>query len=262
MTTTYTWDAQDYRDHSQNQQRWAQGLIARLNFKGHERVLDIGCGDGKVTFQIAQKVPQGSVVGVYASPAMVEFARQTFVGKVSNISFQEADAEALPFENEFDLVVSFACLHWVKDHASVLRGIHKSLKRGGQIFLQFGGKGTDKVIHDMADAVLSSPRWSSYFTGFEFPWNFFSADVYRNWVAQSGLSPRRVELVPYEGSFTREQLKGWLRSTWVPHLQRVPPGEQEEFLEAIVQNYATLCRPGDDGAMRPVFQRLEVEAEK
>ena len=84
-----TWNAAAYAANSEVQQGWARELIPKLNLRGDERVLDVGCGDGKVTAEIARAVPRGQVLGMDASPEMIAFAKKTFpVSKVSNLKFQ------------------------------------------------------------------------------------------------------------------------------------------------------------------------------
>jgi len=112
---------------------------ARVDFKklhltGDERVLDIGCGDGKVTAEIAECVPRGRVVGVDSSAEMVGLAQSRYPSwAVRNLRFQQADANRLPFEREFTHVFSNAALHWVLDHKPVLRGINSCLVPGGKV---------------------------------------------------------------------------------------------------------------------------------
>jgi trans-aconitate 2-methyltransferase len=126
------WDAADYSRHSSLQEAMASQVLELLRVTGNERVLDIGCGDGRLTAQIADRLPQGWVLGVDASPDMVTFATSTFGGGAmparANLSFEVADARALPYVNAFDLVVSFNALHWVPDQAKALRGIAVALR--------------------------------------------------------------------------------------------------------------------------------------
>ena len=118
LDCTRTWNAADYAANSAVQQTWARELIARLNLRGDEHVLDVGCGDGKVTAEIARAVPRGSVSGVDASAEMIAFARKTFPpAKIPNLKFQICDARKIRFRaTQFDLVFSNAALHWVDDH--------------------------------------------------------------------------------------------------------------------------------------------------
>src|ERR1039457_7098053 len=110
------WNAAEYAANSAVQQTWARELIAQLHLRGDEHVLDVGCGDGKVTAEIAHAVLRGSVVGVDASPHMIEFAQNTFPAKKNpNLEFHVMDARKIRFAQPFDLVFSNAALHWVDD---------------------------------------------------------------------------------------------------------------------------------------------------
>ena len=94
----YTWDALDYEKSSSVQQMWARELIAKLDLKGDERVLDIGCGDGKITAEIAAKLKNGTVVGIDSSYEMIQLAQARHAkGDLANILFSEHDARRHPF---------------------------------------------------------------------------------------------------------------------------------------------------------------------
>jgi trans-aconitate 2-methyltransferase len=137
--TMNQWNPNDYQQHSSQQQKWAREVLTRLALKGNERILDIGCGDGKITAEVARHVPNGLVVGLDASAEMIEFARKEFpVKEIGNLRFEQGNAESLDFHEQFDWVISFACLHWVIDHRPVLAGIRRALGPGGRIMLQFG----------------------------------------------------------------------------------------------------------------------------
>src|ERR1044071_8121747 len=101
------WNPADYAANSVVQQAWAREIIAKLKLRGDERILDVGCGDGKVTAEIARAVPRGEAVGVDASPQMIDFARKTFPpSKISNLEFQVMDARQIQFLRKFDLLFS------------------------------------------------------------------------------------------------------------------------------------------------------------
>src|SRR5262245_34652756 len=110
------WNASEYAQRSGLQQAMAEEVLALLDPEGSERVLDIGCGDGKITAEIAARVPRGAVVGVDASRDMITFASSRFGPTVRpNLRFEVADARVLPFRNEFNLVVSFNALNWMPE---------------------------------------------------------------------------------------------------------------------------------------------------
>ncbi|MCC6446044.1 MAG: class I SAM-dependent methyltransferase, partial [Armatimonadetes bacterium] len=164
------WNAEDYHRSSSEQQRWAREMIARLRLSGGESVLDIGCGDGKVTAEIARQLPGGFALGIDNSEEMIRFARRSFPPEsCPNLAFERADASALAYDRRFDPVVSFACLHWMKDHRPVLAGIARSLKPDGRFLLQFGGKGNAAQMVEVVHRAIAAPEWRSFFEGMAFP---------------------------------------------------------------------------------------------
>ena len=125
----YNWNAQDYAKNSSNQFQWAKELIPKLKLKGNEALLDIGCGDGKITAELAQLLPEGWAVGVDSSEKMIQLAQISFPTKdYPNLTFQVMDARKLTFQSEFDIVFSNAALHWIVDQKAVLEGVQRSLK--------------------------------------------------------------------------------------------------------------------------------------
>src|SRR5437764_5379633 len=115
------WNATDYYRCSSLQEAMAQEVLALRDLKGSERILDVGCGDGKITAQIASRDSKGSVVGVDSSRDMISFARSHFgPATLPNVQLEVADARRMPFKNEFDLVVSFNALHWIPEQQTSL----------------------------------------------------------------------------------------------------------------------------------------------
>ena len=103
----YKWDAREYEKHSQGQQKWARELIEKISLKGTENVLDLGCGDGKVTAEISKIVSKGSIIGVDNSAGMIKLATDRHSEAIyPNLSFQEMDAGDLNFNDCFDLTVN------------------------------------------------------------------------------------------------------------------------------------------------------------
>jgi trans-aconitate 2-methyltransferase len=260
----YTWNAADYASHSSQQQAWARELIAKLALKGDEMVLDIGCGDGKITAEIAALLPGGSAIGIDSSEGMIALAQQSFPPRsYPNLLFRTADARALPFREEFTVVFSNATLHWIPDQIPVLHGIARSLKHGGRILLQMGGKGNGAYVVSTFERLMSASRWSTYFAGFVFPYGFYGPEEYAQWLRQAGLSPLRVELIPKDMVHAgKAGLAGWIRTTWLPYTQRVPEQEQDHFIADLVDAYVAEHPLDEQGRVHVKMVRLEVEAVK
>ncbi|MFZ3148417.1 MAG: methyltransferase domain-containing protein [Methanothrix sp.] len=259
---THKWDPADYLKSSSAQYNWAMALIAGLKLHGDERILDIGCGDGRITAHLAGLVPNGSVLGVDLSPEMICFAADQH-GNHLNLSFQVADASELHFSEKFDLVVSFACLHWIKDHLSVLKSVQQSLVPGGRFLMQCGGRGNAARILDLTGDLTTSPLWEEYFSGFSFPYNFYGPEEYGTWLAEAGLRPLRAELVAkdmiHQG---QEGLEGIIRNTWLPYTERLPVHLRDEFVKEIAGRYLERYPLDENGQAHVQMMRLEVEAEK
>ncbi len=232
----YSWDAEEYAKHSSAQQLWAREVIAKLQLKGNESILDIGCGDGKVTAEIATLLPEGAVVGVDSSSDMISLAQKNFPqDRHPNLSFTVADARELPFAGEFDIVFSNAALHWIKDHRPIIAGIEKSLKSGGRLFLQMGGKGNAETLIATLAEIIKKNEWRSYFTDFAFPYGFYGPEEYTRWLQEANLVPARVELLPKDMSYKdTDGLAGWVRTTWLPYTDRIPAQRREEFISLLM----------------------------
>lgn len=260
----YRWDPCLYHSSSSAQSGWASDLLEKLRFQGNERVLDIGCGDGKITADIAKRVPRGRVTGIDSSPDMIGFARRHYTGgEVQNLSFEVCDMRELPFINEFNLVFSNASMHWVKEHEKVLKCIQRALVPGGRMLVQMGGKGNAAAVFAVIEKVISNERYAGYFMGFQAPYAFYGPEDYLPWLHQAGLIPVRVELLPkmmvqhgYEG------LSGWIKTTWHPYLERIPEDLQTRFIKDIYEHYIANHQPDHQGNIMIDMVRLEVEAQK
>ena len=158
-------------------------------------VLDLGCGDGKVTAEIAQSRRNGTVIGIDNSSSMITLASQQYpASHYPNLAFKLMDARELAFENQFDVVFSNAVLHWIKDHKPVVDGLFKSLKPRGKILLQMGAKGGVSLYLSVLDQILLLPEWKAYFQNFEFPYGFMGVEEYEVMLLEAGFQIKRVEL--------------------------------------------------------------------
>ncbi len=260
----HEWNAADYAENSTAQLDWARELIRKLDLQGHEDVLDIGSGDGKVTAEIAALVPRGTVTGIDSSRSMVEFASNHHsANELSNLRFVHCDATSLPFNEEFDAVFSNAALHWVKDHRSVLDGISRASRPGGRAVLQMGGKGNAAEIIAVIEELAGEAAWAPFFRDFEFPYGFYSPQDYLGWLGDTALEARELELVPKDmvqpGS---EGLAGWIRTTWFPFTSGIPDDLVDDFVTQLVDRYITRFPIDANGAVHVRMVRLEAHLVK
>jgi len=252
------WNGEEYANHSELQYNWATSCIQKLQLLGNERILDIGCGDGRVTASIAKMVPKGHVLGIDTSESMIQVAQKySKVLILNNINFEKLDAMKLSFNETFDLVVSFNCFHWISDKLAALRGIAKSLKLGGKAFLFFipnwgsGGLNIKKVS--------SRQRWKNYFKDFSDPFTAPTPSEFAFDIEQAHLLLKRMEIVKRDDVFPNKvSFVTWLSGSIV-YLKYLPKELHQAFLEEIVDCYLQDHPADQNGKIHFVGHRMEVE---
>lgn len=260
----YKWDASFYAANSNAQLTWAKEFLEKLNLKPHEHLLDVGCGDGKITAGIAQQLKEGSVTGIDSSEEMIKFAVNSFP-KTSypNLDFMVMDARELKFDKKFDVIFSNAVLHWIIDHRSLLKLMYNALKSKGRILLQMGGKGNCVDVINLVDEVIGSKKWKDYFKDFSFPYGFYGDNEYNEWLTEAGFIIDNVQLIPKDMQHNgKDGLAGWFRSTWLPYLERIPQEQVEEFINEVLESYLKNFPIDSNGKTHVKMMRLQVEAHK
>lgn len=170
----------------------AAEVLAALPLRGGEQLLDVGCGDGKLSARIAARLPQGAVLGVDASADMVAFARRQFDAVAwPNLRFEVVDARHLDFDARFDRVVSFNALHWVPQQDAALRGIRAALKPQGRAHLRLVTRGTQSSLEEVAEAVRREAPWAEAFAGFRDPYLCLAPRSMPSWRSAWGCRPCR-----------------------------------------------------------------------
>jgi trans-aconitate 2-methyltransferase len=264
LTKQIEWNAADYAANSAVQQAWARELIAKLNLRGDEHILDVGCGDGKVTAEIARTLPRGSVTGVDASPQMIGFAKKNFATtEFPNLRFRVMDARKIKFDRRFDLIFSNAALHWVDDHQGILRGAGSVLKTGGRLMISCGGKGNAADVFTALRPEMRLKRWRKFFRKMPMPYFFYASGDYEKWLPKFGFLIQNVQLAPKDAAYAgARDFATWLRTTWIPYVQRVPEHLREEFIAAVTDRYLAKHPPDAEGKVHVRMVRLEIDAVK
>jgi trans-aconitate 2-methyltransferase len=257
------WNAAEYARLSELQAAMAEQVLRLLRGKlrGDERILDVGCGNGKVTREIAMLVPKGSVVGVDASAKMVEFAKAAAPDFPTNLSFAVMDARRLTFRDEFDLVVSFNALHWVAEAEQplVLRGISAALKSDGVAQLRMVGRGARKSLENVIEETATSPRWDKYFVGHRDPYLHIAPEDYAALADRCGLHVERVEINDQAWDFgSTAAFAAFGTVTFVEWSQHVPDSERAEFVADALARYAPIA--GDNHTFR--FYQMDITAHR
>ncbi len=253
------WDASEYHRSATAQTGWGREVHDRLALRGDEQVVDLGCGDGRLTAELAARVARGAVIGVDADADMIRFARGHHARE--NVSYAVGDARRFQLGRRVDLVVSTATLHWVREQAEVLASCRAHLSAGGRIHFQMGGRGNCAGILAAAEEIALEPRWAPALQPFSCPWHFQGPEEYRALLPGCGFRPVRAELLPRDMVHDRpDALRAWIRTTWMPVLGRVPEERRAELVEAIAARYLARRPPDAQGRTHVDMVRLEVEA--
>jgi trans-aconitate methyltransferase len=217
-----------------------------------------------VTAEIANAVPRGSATGIDASAEMIDFAKKTFpAGKYSNLKFRVMDARKIKSDRRFDLIFSNAALHWVDDHEKILRGAAAVLKSGGRLVISCGGKGNAQDVFVALRPEIRLKRWREFFRRMPTPYFFYAPGDYEKWLPKSGFKIHSLKLAPKDATYDgADGFAAWVRTTWIPYVQRVPENLREEFIAAVTQRYVAKQPPDAEDRVHVCMVRLEIDAIK
>jgi trans-aconitate 2-methyltransferase len=236
------WRGADYARHSSLQAAMADEVLARLRLRGDEQLLDLGCGDGKLSVRIAERLPRGAVLGVDASANMVAYAQQRFGGgRWPNLRFEVADARHLDFDARFDALVSFNALHWVPQQELALRGMLRALVPGGRVQLRLVTRAELTSLEEVAEAVRREPAWTPAFVGFNDPYLRLDAAQYAALAASAGFAVVSVDSAMKRWDFGSEAaFFGFCNAGFGAWTGVLPEARRREFVEQVMQRYLAL----------------------
>lgn len=260
----FQWNPADYAANSASQHAWARELISRLHLRGDERILDVGCGDGKVTAELARAVPRGGVLGIDSSTEMIAYARaQHAPADYPHLEFAAMDARQIRLAPRFDVVFSNAALHWVDDHEAFLAGAAAALAPGGRLMISCGGRGNARDVFIAIRAVMRRAEWREFFRRMQPAYFFYRPEDYRTWLSQLSLHADWLTLTEKDlAHHGRDAYAAWIRTTWLPYTQRVPNERRDAFVNAVVERYLDRHPPDAAGWVHVRMVRLEIAAVK
>jgi trans-aconitate 2-methyltransferase len=211
--------------------RWGASVLSRLSLVGGETVLDAGCGSGRVTERLAERLPDGHVIALDGSPAMIDAARDRLARFGGRIEYVTADLEKpLPIEpGSVDAVFSTATFHWVGDHAALFRHLARVLRPGGRLVAQCGGEGN---IQSVREAIAAT---GETWTG---AWTMAGPAETTQRLEAAGFTSIETwlndEPTPLEPG---EPLREYLRTVVLgAYLERLPADRRAVFVEAVASN--------------------------
>jgi trans-aconitate 2-methyltransferase len=227
---TRDWDAATYDRVSGPQVEWAERVLERLPLRGDETVLDAGCGSGRVTRLLLDRLPRGRVVAVDSAPSMVEHARAALDPSRSTV-FQ-ADLTDLELDESVDAAFSNAVFHWIGDHDALFERMHAALRPGGRLVAQCGGRGNVERFHAAATEVAAERPFAEHLAGWRGPWNFAGAEETAERLERAGFTDVETWLEPYP--VVPEDPSGFIRTVCLGHhLERLPEELRDGYVEAV-----------------------------
>ncbi len=225
------WDAATYDRVSAPQVAWAAEVLDRLALEGHETVLDAGCGSGRVTALLADRLPRGRVIAVDAAPSMVQAARAALGDRAE---VHEAELTELKLAEPVDAVFSNAVFHWVQDHDALFAALYAVLRPGGRLVAQCGGFGNVEAFHAVAQEVGAEEPYARYLRGWLGPWNFAGADQTRERLERAGFDRVRTALQPWP--VHPPEPVAYARSVCLGHhIEQLPEDLRLPFVERVAE---------------------------
>jgi trans-aconitate methyltransferase len=259
--TGQTWNTEAYAANGRFVATLASDVVSLLNPQSGEEILDLGCGDGALTEQLAAT---GAIVtGVDSSPTMLAAARQRNLQSARGLAFEQHDATTLPFHQQFDAVFSNAALHWIAGipgQQATLSGIHRALRPGGRFVAELGGHGNIAAIRTALQATLAPFHIDAEATAASF---FPSTALYRRLLEAANFTVQSIDLIPRPTPLPNG-MESWLntfRNGVLDHLN--PPAYSENARAQVITNTVALLEPilrDADGNWTADYVRLRFHA--
>ena len=244
------WDAATYHRVSGPQARWALEVLDRLPLKGDETVLDAGCGSGRVTKMLEERLPDGHVIAVDASPSMVEKARAELR---ADAEVFVSDLTELDLHDAADAALSNAVFHWIPDHDALFARLYDALKPGGRLVAQCGGSGNIERFHNRMKEVAAEPPFHEYIGDWAGPWNYAGPSETAARLDAAGFADAECWL--QEWPVEPDEPEEFIRTVCLGHhLERLPEGLRPQFVERVYERV--------DKPLVLDYVRLNIDARK
>jgi trans-aconitate 2-methyltransferase len=211
------WDGASYDRISAPQEALGRAVLARMELRGDETVLDAGCGSGRVTEALLERLPRGRVIALDSSPSMIEQARTRF-GENERVELHQMDLLELELAQPVDAILSTATFHWVLDH----------------LIAQCGGEGNIDRLRGIARAVLEREPYAEHFRDWRTPWYYAAPEPTRERLLAAGFTAAECWLQP--APQYPEQPREFLAKVILgPHVQRLPEDLRDPFLDEVLE---------------------------
>ena len=244
------WDGTEYRSVSDLQQWLAERALDGLNVDGVRSLLDVGCGDGRITAEIARRIREAYVVGLDPSPRMKSIAPAG-----GRLAFELGDVRTMTYQRQFDAVVSFNALHWVSDQLLALTRIAAALRPSGWALLVFVCAGERPSLESVAMQVVRSAEWRPYFQGFEAPFVHPDVALWTDTAESCSLRVTDATVDDLAWDFeSRDRFVRWSSVGFGAWTDGLPTGARGAFVGDVIDAYGQATGPAS------VFRFLQLRA--
>jgi trans-aconitate 2-methyltransferase len=227
MSEVRTWDGASYDRISGTMEALGLEVLARLPLNGEETVLDAGCGSGRITQALLERLPHGRVIAVDQSPSMVAAARERLG---PNVDIRTMDLLELALDEPLDAILSTATFHWIADHERLFARLHAALVPGGRLVAQCGGEGNIDILRGRVGEVLAREPYAQHFQDWKAPWNYAGAAQTQQRLLAAGFASAECWLTPAPRE--PEQPREFLSTIVLgPHVQQLPVELRERFMD-------------------------------
>jgi trans-aconitate 2-methyltransferase len=231
------WDAGAYHRLAKPQEEWAREVLDRLLLGGEEVVLDAGCGSGRVTRMLLERLPRGRAIGVDGSSAMIEEALANLARWGDRVDLRVGDLLELELEEPVDAVFSNATFHWVPDHELLFLRLRTAMKPGAALVAQCGGEGNVAEFAAAIEGASVLPEFAPAFAGWPAPYNFAGVAETEERLRAAGFDEVRCWLE--EKRVQPEQPREFAAAAGLaPHLERLSASQREPFIDAVLERLA------------------------
>jgi trans-aconitate 2-methyltransferase len=242
MSAVREWDGASYDRISGPMEALGLEVLARLELDGDEVVLDAGCGSGRITQALLERLPRGRVIAVDASSSMADAARKRLgqsnhgdpaAGHRDQLEIRVLDLLDLELEDPVDAVLSTATFHWISDHERLFGRLHAALRPAGRLVAQCGGEGNIDELRGKANAVLSRAPYAEHFIGWQPPWHYAGPQETRQRLLDAGFVSAECWLTPTP--VRPEHAREFLGTIVLgPHVQQLPQDLRDRFLTDVL----------------------------
>jgi trans-aconitate 2-methyltransferase len=255
------WNATAYNRLSNPMQGWGETIVEQLALRGDETALDLGCGSGRLTEFLLERLPRGHVIAVDRSANMLEFARNYLEPRFDGrVSYVRRSLDQLEFEQVAELAFSNAAFHWIPDHPRLFRSVFAALKPGGWLVAQCGAERNIARIRARLSALMHSDEFRPFFGDWSGPWEFASPELTAERLRNAGFDQVEISTfaAPFELGSYEETYEFFENVILGSHLERIPDAAlRQRFVTAMVNQSAS-----DTPPFQQDYWRMNIRAQR